>query len=501
MKRLLLSAALALIAFAVCARQPNIIFVLCDDLGYGDIGPFGQKHIKTPVLDRLAAEGLRGTRHYSGSPVCAPSRCVMMTGRHPGHAFVRDNREIGTWESFSGQLPIPGEQVTVAEALKAAGYVTGCFGKWGLGGVGTEGDPLKQGFDRFVGYNCQRHAHNFYPEYLIDQDRRRPLDNPPIKIPASLARGADPEDASAYSAFKGRQYAPDVLIEEAMNFVRANKDKPFYLHFTTTIPHLSLQVPDDSLAEYGDTLGDKPYTGGNGYLPNRRPRAAYAAMISRLDRDLGRLMDLVRSLGLDKDTVFVFTSDNGAVYPLSGTDPAFFKSNGDLRGYKGDIYEGGIRVPLIVHAPGRIKAGTTMERVTGFEDWLPTLLELAGVKEVPPGVDGISFAASLRGEAQKERPFLYREFAGYGGQQMAMQGPWKALRRNLAEPEKGATGIVVKTELYNLADDPAEARDVAAEHPDVVARLEAIMKREHAPSAEFPIVGLGETALPRPARK
>ena len=494
MKRIIPMLAVVLFAASLNAaepaRNPNIIFVLADDLGYGDIGAYGQKIIHTPTLDKLAADGMKFTQHYTGSPVCAPARCVLMTGKHAGHAFVRDNKEVGDWYSGLGQIPIPASEVTIASALKSAGYATGAFGKWGLGGVGSTGDPLKHGFDHFFGFNDQRIAHNYYPQYLEDNETRMPLpgnanvvtkeDN--IKLPA----GADANDPKHYASFIGKQYAPDLCNERALKFIRDNKDKPFFLYYPTTVPHLALQVPEDSLAEYKGKLDDKPYTGGNGYLPHQFPHAAYAAMIARMDRDIGKLVQLVKDLGLEDDTIFIFTSDNGQVYPLAGFDPVYFKSNGDLRGYKGDIYEGGIRLPLIVRWKGHVPANTTSTYVSGHEDWMPTLLALAGATNaLPPGVDGINFAPTLLGGQQAERPFLYREFHGYGGQQSVRVGDWKLLKRNLL----GGTAkkpLTPTLELYNLATDLAERDNVVAAHPDIVAKLEKIMVEQHTPSKEFP---------------
>ncbi|MCX7007982.1 MAG: arylsulfatase [Kiritimatiellaeota bacterium] len=446
--------------------RPNIIFILCDDLGYGDIGCFGQKKIRTPNVDRLAAEGMRFTQHYSGNAVCAPSRCVLMTGKHPGHAFIRDNREAKP----EGQFPIPRDTVTVAKLLKQRGYATGAFGKWGLGAPGSSGDPNKQGFDRFYGYNCQRVAHNYYPDHLWDNDRRVVLDNPVFAAHQKLPMGADPHDPKSYAGYTGKQYAPDLIAEQARVFIRANKDKPFYLYFPTTVPHLALQVPEDSLAEYVGKWPDEPYVGGHGYLPHRTPRAADAAMITRLDREIGRMMDLVKELGLEERSLFVFTSDNGPLYDkLGGTDCEFFESAGPLNGRKGSLYEGGIREPLVVRWKGRIAAGQASDRVTGFEDWLPTLLELAGGTP-PQDIDGISFAPTLLGKPQPPRPFLYREHHGYGYQQS---------KKNPNAP----------LELYDLKHDIGEAKDVAADHPDVVAQMLKLMKAQHTPSKDFPLPG------------
>lgn len=466
---------------------PNIVFILADDLGYAELGCYGQSRIRTPHVDRLAAEGMRFTQHYSGNAVCAPSRCVLMTGRHPGHAFIRDNREAKP----EGQQALPAETVTVARLLQQHGYVTGAFGKWGLGGPGSSGDPLRQGFSRFYGYNCQRHAHNYYPTYLWDNDRRVPLNNPEFPAYAKLPPGADPNDAAPYASFTGRDYAPDLIHEQARQFVRTNCQRPFFVYLPVTVPHLALQVPDDSLRDYVGRWPDPPYVGTNGYLPHRTPRAAYAAMITRLDCEVGRMLDLLRELKLEDRTVVVFTSDNGPTYDrLGGSDSEFFASANGFRGLKGSLYEGGIRVPLIVRWPGRIARGTTSDRITGFEDWLPTLLELATTSPaVPAGVDGISFAPTLLGRAQPARAFLYREFPAYGGQQSVRVDAWKGVRQKLQPAAKRGTARP-HTELYRLDTDPGEQADVSAQHPDVVARLEALMRAQHVPSETFPFPAL-----------
>lgn len=478
------------------ARRPNIVFIIADDLGYGDLGCYGQKIIRTPNLDRMAAEGMRFTQHYSGNAVCAPSRCVLMTGKHPGHAFIRDNRSTEP----EGQWPIPAEEVTLPELLKAQGYSTGGFGKWGLGGPGSTGEPLKQGFDRWYGYLCQGLAHNFYPTALWDNDSQVQLDNPPGTGHDTLKPGEDPKDPKTYARFSGRQYSADLIAEQSRAFVRQHKDKPFFCYIPTTVPHLALQVPEDSLQEYDGKFDDPPYAGGRGYLPHFKPRAAYAAMITRMDREVGRMMDLIEELGLDEQTIFVFTSDNGALngthQGLAGTDATFFNSCGGLRDGKGSLHEGGIRVPGIVRWKGKVPAGVVNERVTGFEDWMPTLLELAGSSDVTPkNVDGISFAPTLLGKEQPARAFLYREFPGYGGQQCLRMGDWKALRKNLKPNKKRAGSPTAPgTELYNLKDDGKETKNVAAEHPDVVAKMESLMREQHAASQDFPIPALDAAA-------
>jgi arylsulfatase len=281
-------------AFAATPHpRPNIVFILCDDLGYGDVGCFGQTKIKTPNIDRLAAEGMRLTVHYSGHNVCAPSRCALMTGKHPGHGYIRDNRTVKP----EGQQPVPPGELALPLTLKKLGYALGGFGKWGLGPVGSTGDPLKQGFDRFYGFNCQGVAHNYYPTYLWSNDRKASLANPPFDSQQRLPAAADPASPDSYARYRGKQYAPDLIADEARAFLRANKDRPFFLYFPTTVPHLALQVPEDSLAEYLGQFDDEPYTGDRRYLPHRAPRAAYAAMVTRMDREVGRLVELVKELG------------------------------------------------------------------------------------------------------------------------------------------------------------------------------------------------------------
>ncbi len=489
---LLSSCVIAPSSSAAEPKRPNIVFILADDLGYGDLGCYGQTKIHTPNIDRMAAEGMRFTQHYSGNAVCAPSRCVLMTGRHPGHAYVRNNREYKP----EGQEPLPAETVTLPRLLKSGGYVTGGFGKWGLGGPGSSGDPLKQGIDRWFGYNCQGVAHNYFPTYLWDDERKLTLSNSAFPSHDTFKPEENPDDPKSYARFQGGQYSADLIAEEARKFIREHKDQPFFCYFPTTVPHLALQVPEDSLKEYVGQWDDPPYKGGNGYLPHFAPRAAYAAMITRMDREVGRIMELVRELGLDENTIFVFSSDNGPLngehQGLAGTDGAFFNSNGGLRNGKGTLYEGGIRLPGIVRWKGTIKPGTESDRVTGFEDWMPTLLELAGMKEkTPANTDGISFAPTLRGEQQPERPFLYREFPAYGGQQCIRVGNWKVIRRNLL-PTKKTIAQVPTLELFDLATDSREEHDVAAAHPDIVARLTQLMKEQHTPSKEFPFVALDQ---------
>jgi arylsulfatase len=433
---------------------PNVVFFLCDDLGYGDVGCYGQKKIKTPHIDQLAAEGMRLTVHYAGNNVCAPSRCVLMTGLHPGHAYIRDNRG-GIREGREGQEPVPPDSLTLPLTFRGLGYAVGGFGKWGLGPIGSTGDPTNQGFDRFFGYNCQGVAHNYYPTHVWDNARRVPLENPDFSAHQQLPVGADPHDPASYAAYVGRDYAPDRIAEQALQFVRDHADRPFFLYYPTIVPHLALQIPEDSLAEYAGEFPEKPYVGDRRYLPHRQPRAAYAAMIGRMDRELGRLVELLKELKLEEQTIFIFTSDNGPLYDrLGGTDAEFFDSAAGLRGRKGSFYEGGIRVPCVVKWPGHVARGSVCDRVTGFEDWLPTLLELVGATErTPAAVDGISFAATLLGHRQPPRPFLYRESPGYGGQQSLRACRWKAIRTNLHPGPRSANSDPGRLELYDLEND------------------------------------------------
>jgi arylsulfatase len=432
-------------------RPPNVVLLMADDLGYGELGCYGQRRIRTPRIDALAREGLRFERFYAGAPVCAPSRCTLLTGLHNGHTPVRDNREIQP----EGQWPLPAESATLAEILGGAGYATGCFGKWGLGAPGSQGAPEHQGFDVFLGYLCQRQAHDHYPRHLWRNAQRVPLD--------------------------GTQYAHELIVDAALQFVRDHAREPFLLYVPFTIPHLALQVPQDALDEYVGLWDDPPYDGSKGYRPHPTPRAAYAAMITRMDRDVGRIVDLIEELGLGRDTLILFTSDNGPTYDrLGGSDSEFFDSAAGLRGLKGSVYEGGLRVPLVARWPGRIRAGAITRHVAANYDILPTLAELCGAAPAQ-GIDGLSFAPTLLGSAtQSAHDHLYFELAGYSGQQAVMSGDFKAVRRNLARGRD-------ELELYDLAQDPSESRNLAAELPDVAQRMRMLMETSRSESAEFPL--------------
>ena len=469
------------------ARRPNVVFILADDLGTGDVGALGSTYAVTPHVDALFARGTRLLRHWAGSAVCAPSRCVLMTGLHPGHAPVRSNAEVQP----EGQRPMPEGTVTLATRFRDAGWATGAFGKWGLGPPGSVSDPLAAGFDRFFGYNCQRHAHSFYPTSLWDGRERVPLDNPDVPVTASLP--AEPVPAAAdFARFRGTTYSADRIAAEALAFVRAHRDEPFFLYLPTTLPHVALQVPADepSLGAHRMRFGaEPPYLGGKGYVPCAEPAATLAAMITRMDRQVGEVVALLDELGITDDTILVFTSDNGATFPGAGgaaTDR--MASHGAFRDWKGSPYEGGLRVPAVVVWPGRIAAGASIDVPTGCEDWLPTLLDLAGIDApAPSSIDGISLSRVLLGRAPppSER-VLYRELTERRWQtalERSAAGCWKGVRRAL--PGDGTAAA--PTEIYDLDADPGETRDVAAERPEVVERLEAILDREHVPDPAWPL--------------
>ncbi|OWK36045.1 arylsulfatase [Fimbriiglobus ruber] len=440
-------------------KPPNIVFIVADDLGCFELGCYGQKLIHTPNIDKLAAGGMKFTQFYAGNNVCAPSRCCLMTGKHAGHAAIRDNKQFK--KVGEGQQPLPASETTVATLLKGKGYATGAMGKWGLGMWDTTGSPLKHGFDLFYGYNCQAHAHSHYPIYLY--------------------RNAEKFTLPGNNGKTGDTFTQDLFEQEAVKFLDAHKDGPFFLFLPFIVPHVAVQVPEDALAEYQGKLGADPaYDGKKGYLPHPAPHAGYAAMVTRMDRSVGRIMDKLKELKLDDNTLVVFTSDNGPTHNVGGADSTFFQSAGTLRGLKGSMYEGGIRIPLIASWPGHIKPGSTSAMPSYFPDVLPTLCELVGAT-TPPGLDGVSMLPTLTGKGeQKDHTCLYWESPGYGGQQAVREKDWKAVRQNLG---KGT----IKTELYDLATDPSETTDVGEKHPDVLTRLEGLMKTQHTPSAEFPL--------------
>ncbi|HEX3655029.1 MAG TPA: arylsulfatase [Pirellulales bacterium] len=458
-------------AAVAATPKPNIVFILADDLGYGDVGCYGQTKIKTPNIDRMAAEGMRFTNFYCGAAVCAPSRCTLMTGKHLGHATIRDNmqREPGA----EGQHAMQPGTVTVAQLLKSAGYTTAIVGKWGLGMPVDHSSPLGYGFDHHYGYLCQGMAHTYYPPYLWRDDKQELLPGNPDYSYGSVGKGR-----SGLIEPSGKLYSHDLMANDALAWVAQHQREPFFLYLAFTIPHLSLQVPEDSLAEYRGQWPETPMTTSKHYANHSTPRAAYAAMITRMDRDIGRLMAELKKLGLDDNTLVFFGSDNGAVFPIAGTDPQFFHSNGNLRGYKQDLYDGGIRTPFIARWPGHIKAGTTSDLVGAYWDMLPTLCDIAGTKP-PADIDGLSIAPTLLGEpGQKRHEYLYWEYESAGRAQAVRFGDWKAVRNHVNKSPNSTP------ELYNLASDPSESKNVAAENPDVAAKAAAYMKAAHTPSWE-----------------
>ena len=443
---------------------PNIIYILADDLGFGDLGCYGQEKYATPNLDRLASEGIRFTRHYAGSTVCAPSRSVLMTGLNTGHTPIRGNKEVRP----EGQWPLPSSAVTLAEHLKEVGYVTGAFGKWGLGYPGSEGDPVNQGFDQFYGYNCQRYAHRYFPEYLWENKEKVYLE------------GNDWSNTGSY--------APDLIQQKALDFIKEHRDTSFFAYLPFTIPHAELIVPDDEIfRQFKGSFPETPYVGGTGadygpqmvigaYCSQEYPHATFAAMVTRLDRYVGEIVALLDELGLSENTIIMFTSDNGP-HLEGGADPLFFNSNGGLKGFKRDLYEGGIRVPFIVSWPGTVEPGRVSAHQSAFWDVVPTLADLTGFE--CGETDGISFLPELLGEEQPEHHSLYWEFHEMGGKQAILVDQWKAVRLQVGNDPEGPL------ELYNLEDDPYEENNVAEAHPELVRSFAEKMAEEREPSEQF----------------
>lgn len=436
------------------STAPNVVIIQADDLGYGDLSSYGQTNFQTPSLDQLAREGIRFTQYYAGSTVCAPSRTALMTGLHTGHASIRGN----------GEIALRPEDVTIAEVLKTAGYRTAVVGKWGLGIPGTTGEPNKQGFDYSFGFLDHRHAHRQYTDHLWRDGKRVEVD-------------------------VDSNYVNDLFTREALGFIDRKDDRPFFLYLNYTVPHAELRVPESSLAEYRGKFPEKPYVNATadarktgalpdgaslGYRSQPTPHAAFAAMITRMDRDIGRIVADLHARGLDRNTLILFISDNGP-HQEGGGDPVFFKSNGGLRGIKRDLYEGGIRVPMIARWVGTIPAGRVSDFPWAHWDILPTLSDLAGAK-TPDGLDGKSMTRALRGESQPPHDTFYWEFHERGFQQAARMGKWKAVRLGAGKP----------LELYDLEADPREAHDVAAENAAVVERMESYLRTARTPSERWP---------------
>ena len=473
--RLILGCALI---FSVEAKPPNIVFILADDLGYGELGCYGQKKIKTPNVDKLASEGMKFTQHYTGAPVCAPARCVLMTGKHLAHSEIRGNRDSGNGKKFPAQWPITAEAITIAEVLKKAGYVTGAFGKWGLGPAGSTGDPNKQGFDRYYGYICQRNAHSFYPPYLDSDGKEVPVNKNPIK-----GHSKKPEGEVKADDYRDENYAPDLILAECLKFIDTNKDKPFFLYLPFVEPHVAMHPPQEWVDRYPKEWDEKPYRGNRGYIPHPRPRAGYAAMISDLDEHVGAVLARLKKHGLEENTIVIFTSDNGPTHDVGGVDTGFFNSAGGLRGLKGSCYEGGIRVPTVVRWPGQVKPGSSTEAPSYFPDWFPTLAQVASADLPKEKLDGVSLVPVLKGgKLPKRHELMIWEFNGYGGIIAIRDGKWKALRRGLKR--KNGPG---PWELYNLDEDAAEKNNLAAKHPEVVKRLEKYWLETRTVEPDFPV--------------
>lgn len=480
-------------------KRLNVVFILADDLGWGELGCYGQRKIPTPNIDRLAAEGTRFTQHYAGAPVCAPSRCVLMTGKHLGHAEIRNNQQakVKYPEFPTGQHPLSDSALTVAQLFQQAGYATGAMGKWGLGPVGSTGEPNRKGFDLFFGYNCQAVAHSYYPPSLWRNREQVEINRKPIPGHLPIATG---EVLLADTI--GEVHAPSLLIAEAEKFIEAHRADPFFLYLPFTEPHAAIHPPRDSVARFPAEWDTTVYRGEARYLPHPRPRAGYAAMISDLDGYVGRVLAMLEKANIADHTLVVFTSDNGTTHPgppgthyhVGGVDANFFQSTANLRGYKGSVYEGGIRVPMIARLPGRIPAGAVNETPSSFADWFPTLCEAARLPS-PRDLDGQSLWPLLTGKTETldPRPLIWI-FPAYGGQVAVRIGDFKVVRQGLQ------TNTIGPWELYDLHSDPAESNDLATERPEWIQQAIEILKREVHDNPTFPITIPGVNDSPVPHR-
>ena len=455
--------------------KPNIIYIYADDLGYAELGCYGQQKIKTPNLDQLAKEGIKFTQHYTSAPVCAPARCMLMTGKHSGHSYIRGNYELGGFQDSTegGQMPLPEGTFTIAKMMKQAGYVTGAIGKWGLGMSNTTGDPNKQGFDYFYGYLCQKQAHNFYPTHLWLNGKWDSLNNPLILVHTPLAKDAP---NSAFDYFKGKDYSLDKMVDKTVGFIKENKGKPFFLYLPYTGPHVSLQAPDAAVKEYIGQFDESPYRGEKGYASTLYPKSTYAAMITYMDKQIGQILKLLKELNLDDNTIIMFSSDNGTTFDVGGVSAKYFNSVGGLRGLKQDLYEGGIREPFIVRWHNKIKAGQVTEHISVQYDLMATLADLLKLKI--PKNDGISYLPTLLGQPQQQQKhnYLYFEFPEKGGQIAIRMGDWKGVKSNIKKNKNAPW------EIYNLKTDVNETTDVAAQNIALAKQFEAILQKEHQPA-------------------
>lgn len=443
------------------ATKPNFIYILADDLGYGDLSCYGQTKFLTPNIDALAKEGMLFTQHYSGSTVCAPSRSTLLTGLHTGHTFIRGNKEVKP----EGQFPIPDSTYTISELLKEQGYITGAFGKWGLGYPSSEGDPLKQGFDTFYGFNCQRLGHHYYPYYLWDNDKKVMLEG--------------------NSGIKKEQYAPTLIHQEALKFIDENKDSPFFLYYPSIIPHAELAAPrnymDKHIGKYNPEKQFKGTDGGEDYRNGKyesqiKAHAAFAAMINVLDDQVGEIVQKVKNLGLEENTIIIFTSDNGP-HQEAGADPNYFDSNGILKGYKRDLFEGGIRVPMIAKWKGKIKEGTQTNHMSAFWDIMPTFAHMLNTK-LESETDGISFLPTLLNTGnQQNHDYLYWEFHEKGGRQAIRKDNWKLVKYEVKKTPKYF--------LFDLSLDPSETKNLSEEEPEKLYELKQILENSRTESETF----------------
>ena len=470
------------------SNKPNIILFFYDDLGYGEIGVYGQKIIETRNIDDLAKNGLRFTNFYSGSPVCAPSRSILLTGLHGGHTKIRGNHEYGSrgdvWDyakmsedpNLEGQYPIGESELIFPKLLKGVGYSNGMVGKWGLGPPNSNSIPTKMGFDYFYGYNCQRMAHNLYPPHLWENESRDMLDNKVISPKLKLKPGQDPYDENNYKVFNQNDFAPDKMHIKAQEFIENNHDNPFFLYYASPIPHAPLQAPKYLIDKYREIIGDEePYLGNVGYFPTRYPRATYAAMIEYIDIQVGEIVAQLKRLNIYDNTVILLTSDNGPTY-AGGVDFEYFNSTGIFQNkpdrMKGYTYEGGVRVPFVVSWPKKIRSGRVVDDVSISYDLFATISELSGVDETY-STDGISLVDLFTDKnISLDREYIYWEFPSYGGQQAARMGDFKALRTDI---KKGND----KIELYNLSEDIREQTDISSENPEIIKKFNDIFDREH----------------------
>lgn len=470
------------LAAALLATPPNVVLIFADDLGIGEVGAYGQQRVPTPNLDRLAKEGTRFTRFYTASPVCAPSRASLLTGKHTGVSPIRGNKEVGGWElnSGEGQMSLPNRERTLAEGFRDKGYDTAIVGKWGLGAPGSEGHPNRQGFDFFFGYLCQRQAHNLYPPYLWRNSDIHLLTGNRYFRP-SVRISADQATDDVFGSFIGKQYAEHEMRDQAVRWLQQKRDRPFFLYYASPLPHLALQAPSDEVAAFPEVWDPKPYLGENSYLPNKRPRATYAAMIKALDTSVGAILDTLEKQGKADNTLIIFTSDNGPTF-LAQVDREFFNSSAGLRGTKSTGYEGGIRVPMLVRWPGKVPAGVVSDQVSYSPDLMPTLAKLIGFRPGPH--NGMDLSAIWRGAPKTVRRQLYFEFPENRGFLAAIfDDRWKAIRPNLA-------GGNTKIEIYDLVNDPAEVHDLSGQRPDLVSRAAKFFVQEHRPNTDFPLPGV-----------